>query len=91
MCACVFVSSHLSSTQADIELVEVLCSFGGEARTVHQQPHRPEEAEVKSQSGVALFVGEVTVTVTQTVVLSKKHKKQIQVYCCASLIIAKNE
>lgn len=69
MFVCVFISSHLSSAQADIELMEVLCSFGGEARTVHQQSHRPKEAEVKSQSCIALCVGEVTVTVTQTVVL----------------------
>lgn len=64
VCVCVFISSHLSPTQADVKLVEVLGSFGGEARTVHQRSHRPEEAEVKSQSGVALGVGEVTVAVT---------------------------
>ena len=73
VCACVRVS-HLSSTQADIELVEVLSSFGGEAGTVHQRPYRAEEAEVKGQSDVSLCVAEVTVTVTQTVVLGKTHK-----------------
>lgn len=60
---CVCVSSHPSSTQADIEVVEVLCSFGGKTWTVHQRSHRPKEAEVKGQSGIALCVGEVTVTV----------------------------
>lgn len=44
---CVLISSHLSSTQANIELVEILGSFGGKARTVHQWP-RSKEAEVKS-------------------------------------------
>lgn len=41
------ISSHLSSTQANIELVEIFGSFGGKARTVHQGPHRPKEAEVE--------------------------------------------
>lgn len=49
--ACLFlsacVSSHLSSTQANIELVEIFGSFGGKARPVHQGPHRPKEAEVE--------------------------------------------
>lgn len=36
VCLCVFIFSYLSSTQADIELVEILGSFGGKARTVHQ-------------------------------------------------------
>lgn len=64
VCLCVFISSHLSSTQADIELVEILSSFGGKARTIHQDSYRPKEAEVKSQSDVALCVGELTVAVT---------------------------
>lgn len=31
-----FISPYLSSTQADVELVEIFGSFRGEARTVHQ-------------------------------------------------------
>lgn len=60
----VFISSHLSSTQADIEVVEVLGSFGGKTWTVHQRSCRRKAAEVKSQSDISLCVGEVTVTVT---------------------------
>lgn len=59
----VFISSYLFSTQADIELVEVLGSFGGKARAIHQDSYRPKQAEVKSETDVALCVGEVTVTV----------------------------
>lgn len=62
-------SSHLSSTQADVEVVEVLGSFGGEARAIHQRSYIPKEAEVISQSHVAFCVGELTVTVTYAVVL----------------------
>lgn len=71
VCARAFISSHLFSTQADIEVVEVLGSFGGKARTIHQWSYRPKEAEVKTQGGIALCVGEVTVTVTPSVVLEK--------------------
>lgn len=63
------MSSHLASAQANIELVKVFGSFGGEAGTIHQRPHRAEEAKVKSQGRVALFVRELTVTVTETVIL----------------------
>jgi len=64
MCVYVFISSHLSSTQADFEMVEVLGSFGGKAGPDHQWSYRPKGAEVIRQSGIALSVGEVTVTVT---------------------------
>ncbi len=64
VCVCVAISSHLSSTQADIKLMEVFGSFGGEARAVHQGSNRPQQAEVKSQCCVALCVCEVTVAIT---------------------------
>lgn len=75
-CMCVLISSHLSSTQTDIELMEVLSSFRGKAWTIHQWPYRPKRAEVIRQGHVAFCVGEVTVTVTKTVVL--KNKQEVQ-------------
>lgn len=54
---------YLSSTQADVELVEIFGSFRGEARTVHQWPHWPQWRKVKGQSGVTHRMCEVTVAV----------------------------
>lgn len=68
------LSGYLSSTQADVEMVEIFGPFGGEARAVHQRAHRPQRREVKGEGGVARPVCEVTVAVAQTVVLSRKMK-----------------
>lgn len=68
------LSGYLSSTQADVELVEIFGPFGGEARTVHQRAHRPQRREVEGEGGVARRVCEVTVAVAQAVVLSRKMK-----------------
>lgn len=60
---CIFIFAHLSSTDTDIEVMEVLGSFWGKAWAIHQWPHWPKWAEVKSQSGIAFCVGEVTITI----------------------------
>lgn len=72
------VSSHLSSAQADVEQVEVLGSFGGEARTVHQSSHRTQRAEVKGHGDIAIRVREVTVAVAQAVVLEQNVKHKVR-------------
>lgn len=72
------LSGYLSSTQADVEMVEVFGPFGGEARTVHQRAHRPQRCEVEGEGGVARRVREVTVAVAQAVVLSRKTKDSNQ-------------
>lgn len=69
------VPSHLSSTQANVELVEIFGPFGGKARSIHQGSHRPKGTEVEGESDVVLCVGEVAVTVTQTVVLSERQRE----------------
>lgn len=69
------VSSHLSSTQTNVELVEIFGPFGGKARSIHQSSHGPKGTEVEGESDVALCVGKVAVTVTQTVVLSKRQRE----------------
>lgn len=65
--------ADLSSTQTDVEKMEIFGSFRGKAGAVHQRSRGTEEAEVVRQSQVAVRVSEVTVTVAQPVVL-ESHK-----------------
>ena len=67
MCVCVCV--YLSPTQADVEQVVELGSFGGEAGSDHGGCHGSQGAVVETQSHVAGRVGEQTVAVAHAVLL----------------------
>ena len=70
MCVCVNVCvCYLVSTQADVEAVEVLCAFRGEAGADGERGHGAQRAQVKGQGVVVLRVTEGAVAIATRVLL----------------------
>lgn len=64
--------ADLVATQADVEEMEVLCAFGGEARPDGQRGHVAQGPEVKGQCAVVLRVREGAVAVAARVFLKER-------------------
>lgn len=67
---------YLSSTQADIEEVVVLCAFRSEAGPVHDGPSGRQSTEVIPKSPILVSVCERTVAETHTVLLWFKQPRE---------------
>lgn len=69
-CACANVCvCYLVSTQADVEDVEILCAFRGEAGADGERGHGAQRAQVKGEGAVVLRVTEGAVAIATRVLL----------------------
>ena len=73
-CVCMF---YLVSTQADVELVEVLGALGGEAGSVDERGHVAQGAQVKGPCLALTHICEAAVAIAKRVILGGTYDTKI--------------